>query len=414
MSDMPKVYLVDDDVDFREVTKELLDGEGLQTRTFVKGEELLAQIEPKWSGVILSDVKMPGMDGFELLSAVKKAAPDVPIVMMTGYGDIPMAVEAVKAGAYGFLEKPIQPEYLLSQLRQALNNRNLILENRRLRNRVEKFSALGIRLIGTSRAMKLCRKELQDIANLPLPVLIYGEPGTGKEAAAREVHNFCETEDEFITINCGTVTESNFRSLLDLNASNSNTFFLRALHQLPLPLQNILSGFLRLGSGARVITSLTGSLESCLIDETLSEELYYLLNVAVIKMPALRDREKDIFLLFESFMHDASNRFGKKRRMISTEQMQNLRNYNWPGNVRELRNVADRFVLGLPVELKTRSRVKEIYQNTTYEQTMYSFEKSFLEHTLIETGGHKGDAAKLLSIPRKRLYLRLKAVGLSK
>lgn len=413
MSQEPVVYLVDDDLDFREATKELLDGEGLATRTFERGEVMLAEIDPQWAGVILSDVKMPKMDGFDLLKASQDIAPDIPFVMMTGHGDIPMALAAVNAGAYGFLEKPIRPEYLLSQLTRAINNRNLVLENQRLRSRILGFKDKGVHLLGTSLPMKYCRKELLDIAPLPLPVLIYGEAGTGKELAARTIHDISEVEGDFTCINCSIVSESNFLKLLDQQKSDNGTLFLRALHKLPLPLQNVLSEYLRQDSCARVVSSVTGDPATHVADGALSEELYYLVNVATIELPPLRDRDRDVFLLLEAFMHQAAERFGKKMRMFSSEQLQAFRKYKWPGNVRELRNIAERVVIGLPIDLDAKKLGKDDYQNTSYEQAMYDFEKSLLEQTLTETGGNKGEAAKLLSIPRKRLYLRLKSVGLA-
>ncbi|MFK7848913.1 MAG: sigma-54-dependent transcriptional regulator [Rhodothermales bacterium] len=413
MTKIPVIYLVEDDIDFSEATKELLDCEGLTTRVFNRGVDMLAELDPEWAGVILSDVKMPKMDGFELLHASQDIAPEVPFVMMTGHGDIPMALAAVEAGAYGFLEKPIRPEYLLSQIHRALSSRKLFLENQKLRRRVARFADMGVYLLGTSRVMKYCRKELLDVAPLPLPVLIYGEGGTGKELAARTIHDFSDVDGEFVVVNCSIVTEPNFSKLLDLQGSLTNTLFFRALHTLPLSLQNILSDFLRQNSDIRVITSITGEPSNHLADGTLSEELYYLINVATIQMPALRNRDKDIYLLLESFMREAAERFGKKMRMLSAEQLHKFYKYKWPGNVRELRNSAERIIIGLPVELQSQNSVKDGYQNTSYEQAMYEFEKSLLEQTLVETGGHRGEAANLLSIPRKRLYLRLKSVGLT-
>lgn len=413
MTKTPVVYLVEDDFDFGDATKELLDGEGFTTRVFKQGADMLTELDPEWAGVILSDVKMPKMDGFEVLQASQDIAPEVPFIMMTGHGDIPMALAAVKAGAYGFLEKPIRPEYLLSQIDRALNSRRLFLENQKLRRRVARFHDMGVYLLGTSRVMKHCRKELLDVAPLPLPVLIYGEGGTGKELAARTIHDFSDMDGEFIIINCSIVTEQKFCKTLDQQKKTSNTLFLRALHTLPLSLQNILSDFLRQNSETRIITSITDEPTFHLTNGTLSEELFYLINIATIKMPALRDREKDIYLLLEAFMRAAAERYGKKMRMLSAEQLHMFFKYKWPGNVRELRNSAEKIIIGLPIELHNRKQRKDDYQDTSYEQAMYEFEKSLLEQTLVETGGHRGEAAKLLSIPRKRLYLRLKTVGLS-
>jgi two-component system, NtrC family, C4-dicarboxylate transport response regulator DctD len=412
MSDIAKVYLVDDDLDFREATKELLDDENIPTQIFDRGKAMLSTLDPEWDGVVLCDVKMPTMDGFEVLSAAQEIAPEVPFIMMTGHGDIPMAINAVKAGAYSFLEKPVQPAYLLSQINQALNHRKLMLENYRLRRRVLRFSDMGIYFMGTSKAIKLCRKKMLDVAPLPVPVMLYGEAGTGKALAARTIHEFSEVSGEFYDIDCGTLSEEELSRILLLPEHKESTIFLRALHQMPLNLQNILVGFLRQSKGPRIIASVKGDPAALLAEGGLGEELYYLFNVATIELPPLKERGKDISLLLDSFMQDAAKKFNKRRKMISPEQLQAFHKYDWPGNVRELRSAAERTIIGLAVDLKARPGGKTQGQNISYEQAMYDFEKSLLEQTLTESGGHKGEAAKLLSIPRKRLYLRLKSVGL--
>lgn len=412
MRDIAKVYLVDDDLDFREATKELLDDENMPTQIFDRGKAMLALLDPEWEGVVLCDVKMPGMDGFDVLSAAQEIAPEVPFVMMTGHGDIPMAINAMKTGAYSFLEKPVQPAYLLSQINQALNHRKLMLENYRLRRRVIRFSDMGIYFIGTSKAIKLCRKKMQDVAPLPVPVMLYGEAGTGKALAAHTIHELSDVSGEFYDVNCGSLSEEELNTILQMPEHQEGTIFLRAMHQLPLNLQNILVSFLRQNKGPRIIASVKGDPASLLGEGSLGEELYYLFNVATIELPPLKERGKDISLLLDSFMHDAAKKFNKPRKMISPEQLQAFYKYDWPGNVRELRSAAERTIIGLAVDLKARAGGKAEGQNISYEQAMYDFEKSLLEQTLTESGGHKGEAAKLLSIPRKRLYLRLKSVGL--
>jgi two-component system C4-dicarboxylate transport response regulator DctD len=373
---------------------------------------MLEALDPEWSGVVLCDVRMQGMDGFAVLQAAREAAPEVPLLMMTGHGDVRMAIAAVKAGAYDFLEKPVQPDYLLSLLNRTLGARRLVLENRRLRRRVARFGDMRTRLIGKSAAMKACRKQLLSVAPLPLTVTLCGEPGTGKELAARALHDFSEVTGDYSAINCATVSEASLREALD-DAGPDGTFFLRGLHQLDAAAQSVLADYLRRKRRARIVTSITGHLETPLQAGTLSEELYYLVSTAPIELPPLRDREKDVFVLLETFLRDAAQRFDGKLPQVTKEMLEPFRKYPWPGNVRELRNVAERMVLGLPVDLSTQRRATPEGGYPSYEEAMKNFERSLLEHALVETGGRKGEAAALLSIPRKRLYLRMKAMGLS-
>lgn len=409
-----KIYLVDDDRDFREATKELLDNEGLPTLAFDRGKTMLSHVESDWDGVILCDVKMPGLDGFDLLGMVQELAPEIPFLMMTGHGDIPMAISAMKKGAYGFVEKPVQPEYLLGQIRQALKSRQLTLENHKLRRRILRFKDLGEHFIGTSQAIKLCRKKMLDVAQLPLPVLIFGEPGVGKALAAHTIHKFSEAEGDFVDVNCATLTEKRLYKTFSDFQHEYGTIFLRGLHQLPLSMQSVLTDYLRRENRIRIIASIKDNPADHLADGSLLEEVFYLMNVATIEIPPLRDRGRDIVLLLDFFMEDASRRFNKRRRMVSPEQLGALQKYSWPGNVRELRSAAERIIIGLPVELHSQMGSINNSPNLSYDQAMFGFEKSLLEQALMETGGHKGEAAALLGIPRKRLYLRLKAAGLHK
>lgn len=412
MAEHSMIYLVDDDQDFREATQDFLQSEGFSARAFDCGGRMLDLLDPEWPGVILCDVRMQGMDGYQVLRAARETAPDVPLVMMTGHGDVRMAIAAIKAGAYDYLEKPIQPEYLTSVLTRALRARKLILENTRLRRRVARFGDLRNRLIGTSAAMKACRKALLNVAPLPLTVTIHGAPGTGKELAARSLHDFSEVSGEFQALNCATATKESLAEHLDRVAQGGGTLFFRAAHCLPPDSQSVLAEFMRIRQRPRVVISVTGAPGDLLAEGALTEELFYLINVASVEMPPLRERDKDLFLLLEHFLREAAARFDKKLPHVTREMLAPLRQHNWPGNVRELRSIAERMVIGLPVELEKRWG-REAPGIVTYDIAMQEFERGLLEQALAETNGRKGAAADLLAIPRKRFYLRMKAVGLS-
>lgn len=404
------VYLVDDDKDFREATCEFLQEEGLATRAFPDGQTMLETIDPEWGGVILCDIRMAGMDGFAVLKATRRVAPDVPVVMITGHGDVRLAIAAIKAGAYDFLEKPVQPEFLLSMMRRTLNARKLIMENKRLRGRMIRRGGIASQLIGRSSAMKRCRKALLDLAPLPMTATLFGETGTGKSFAAQLLHEYGEGAGNFQSINCAALHREGLQTDLDGIGADIATLYVRAVHKLDVKDQTLLADYLRRRERPRVVLSYTGSLATAANQSVISDELLYLVNVATLEMPALRDRDKDIYLLLETFLRDAAARYNKRLPRITKEMLEPLGKHDWPGNVRELRNVAERMVVGLAVDLTRRGR--DGSQISTYDEAMLAFERTLLEQTLRETSGRKGEAAQRLSIPRKRLYLRMKAVGL--
>jgi two-component system C4-dicarboxylate transport response regulator DctD len=407
-----QIYLVDDDKDFREATCEFLREEGLATRAFSDGETMLDTIDPEWGGIILCDIRMAGMDGFAVLKAARLAAPDVPVVMITGHGDVRLAIAAMKAGAYDFLEKPVQPDFLLSMMRRTLNARKLFVENKRLRSRMARRGGVASQLIGRSKAIKQCRKALLDLAPLPITVTLFGETGTGKSFAARILHEYGEGAGEFHTINCAALSREGFQSDLNDIDAHAATLYIRSVHKLDLKDQTLLADYLRNHGRPRVILSYTGSFATPSDQNIISDELLYLVNVATLEMPPVKDREKDIYLLLEAFLREAAVRYDKRLPNITKEMLAPLGKHDWPGNVRELRNVAERMVIGLAIDLAQRRR-DDTQNNAKYDEAMLDFERNLLEQALRETSGKKGETAQNLSIPRKRLYLRMKAVGLS-
>ncbi len=408
-----QIYVVDDDQDFREATCEFLEEEGLRPCGFSDGKTMLDRLDPEWGGVILCDIRMAGMDGFEVLKAARQAAPEVPLVMITGHGDVRLAIAAIKAGAYDFLEKPAQPDVLLSTITRTLNARKLVLDNKRLRRRITQRGGMASQLVGRSDVMRDCRKALLDLAPLPITVTLYGETGTGKALAARMLHDFGEGSGGFHVINCATVTVDGLQGDLNDIAPDTATVFVRAVHKLDVKGQTQLADFLRRLDRPRVILSYTGSLIDPSNQTSLSDELFYLVNVATIEMPALRLRNRDVYLLLETFLREAAARYGKRLPNVTKEMLIPLGKHGWPGNVRELRNVAERMIIGLGMNLQAQARAGALAQQP-YDDAMLGFERDLLEQALRETEGRKGDAARLLSIPRKRLYLRMKAVGILK
>ncbi|GAA6203049.1 response regulator [Aquicoccus sp. SU-CL01552] len=410
MSEEGLIYLVDDDTDFREATCEMLEGAGYRVTPFGHGQDMLDRLDPEWPGAILCDVRMAGLDGFAVLKAVRAIASDIPLVMITGHGDVRLAIAAIKAGAYDFLEKPAQPDFLLSTMSRTLNARRLVLENRRLRRGLQARGGLAGVLVGRSQAMRDLRAMLLRLAPLPMTVTICGETGTGKSVAARALHDHGEREGRFETISCVGISAEDLGAALAAIGDDVSTLFVRSAHRLDASCQALLAEYLRAPDKPRIVLSMTGGADAP-PETMLTDELFFLANVARLDLPPLRERGKDVFLLLEAFLRDAAQRFKRPLPRVTDEMIREIGRHAWPGNVRELQTAAERMVIGLPINLKARGtgQGKEVL---SYDDAMRRFERDLLMQSLRETDGRKGEAAELLAIPRKRLYLRMRAVGL--
>lgn len=415
----PLVYIVDDDEDLREAVLDTLDSGDLPAQGFATARAALERLDPEWPGVIVSDIRMPGMDGMAFLQVARELAPEVPFVLITGHGDVQTAINAMKAGAYDFLEKPARPEYLVSVVRRALEMRRLQIDNSALRKIVAGGGALKSRLMGSSRAMRETRSAVLAVAPLEVGVLLLGETGSGKELTARCIHDLSPRGDgAFVTVNCGTLSEVNWdKAMLDeLTRAAGGTLYLNELESLAEPLQLRLLSLIENGASdpPRFLAALKSDPARLIAEGSLREELFYRINVAQITLPPLSERGTDLFILLEYFIREAAARHGLGLPEITPEALQPLRAHGWPGNVRELRNVAEKMVIGLPLRLslRTSGAAVSVDENENYDAAIARFERALLRRSLMQAGGRKGVAADALGIPRKRLYLRLKALGL--
>jgi two-component system C4-dicarboxylate transport response regulator DctD len=432
------VIVVDDESSIRNAVEQWLSLSGFEVQLFSRAEECLAALPAHFPGVIISDVRMPGLSGLELLAEVQRRDADLPVILLTGHGDVPMAVEAMRDGAYDFLEKPFSPETLLGSLRRALDKRRLVLENRALHEQADNRARLDATLLGVSRGLQTLRRQVLDLAALPVNVLIRGETGSGKELVARCLHDFGPRADKpFVALNCAAIPEQLFEAELfghesgaftgasgkrigKLEYADGGTLFLDEIESMPLAQQVKLLRVLqeqkleRLGSNQsiRVDLRIVAATKPDLLDEARAgrfrEDLAYRLNVAELRLPPLRERREDIPQLFETFARQAAERLGRSFPPLSGAQLSHLLSHDWPGNVRELANVAERQVLGLD------EPAPGIDPGQSLAAQQEAFEAQCLRIALTR---HKGDVKAVLEelqLPRRTFNEKMQRHGLSR
>ncbi|AIG02620.1 C4-dicarboxylate transport transcriptional regulatory protein DctD [Pseudomonas fluorescens] len=433
------VIVVDDEASIRTAVEQWLSLCGFEVQLFSRAEDCLAQLPRDFPGVILSDVRMPGLSGLELLAEVQRRDADLPLILLTGHGDVPMAVEAMRDGAYDFLEKPFSPDALLASLRRALDKRGLILENRRLHQQADQRVKLESSLLGVSRSLQTLRRQVLDLAALPVNVLIRGETGSGKELVARCLHDFGpRAKKPFVALNCAAIPEQLFEAELfghesgaftgaqgkrigKLEYADGGTLFLDEIESMPLAQQVKLLRVLqeqkleRLGSNQSIKVDLRiiAATKPDLLDEARAgrfrEDLAYRLTVAQLRLPPLRERREDIPLLFDHFTQSAAERLGREAAPLSGPQLGRLLSHDWPGNVRELANVAERQVLGLG---EPEPEGIEAGQSLSAQQE--AFEAHCLKAALTR---HKGDIKAVLAelqLPRRTFNEKMQRHGLTR
>jgi len=407
--------------------------------------EAMALVEQTRPDVVVADLKMPGLDGMELLERLRQEQPSIPVIMVTGYATIDAAVEAMKKGATDFLAKPFPPEELVLKVKKALNLSRLLEENRYLRQGVlgKEFTST---IVGKSEPMRAVLDILSKIAGTDSRVLITGESGTGKEVVARAIHEGSpRKEASFFAINCVALTESLLESELFghekgaftgaistkkgvFELADGGTLFLDEIGDTSQSFQAKLlrviqeSEFKRVGgvrpikTDVRIIASTNKDLRREIESRRFREDLFYRLSVVNIHLPPLRERKEDIPLLAEHFLRKHSLKMAKKVVGISEAAMQVLLSYHWPGNVRELENVLERAMIMasgseiVPQDIPVLSRgPSERKRGGTLEE----LERELIERTLAECGWNKSLAAKRMGIGRRTLYEKASRFGIS-
>ncbi len=431
------VIVVDDEASIRSAVEQWLSLSGFSVQLFARAEECLAHLPQHFPGVIICDVRMPGMDGLQLLERLQADDPDLPVILLTGHGDVPMAVEAMRSGAYDFLEKPFTPQHLLGSLRRALEKRQLVLENRRLHEQADLKSRLEGTLLGMSQGLQQLRRQVLELASLPVNVLIRGETGSGKERVARCLHDFGPRAGKpFVALNCAAIPESLFEAELfghesgaftgaqgkrigKLEYANGGTVFLDEIESMPLAQQAKLLRVIqeqkleRLGANQSISVDLRviAATKPDLLEEARAgrfrEDLAYRLNVAELRLAPLRERREDIPLLFEHFARAAGEKLGRAAPLLSGVQLAQLLSHDWPGNVRELANAAERHALGL-----SSPNIEATPAGQSLGEQMEAFEAQCLRAALRQHGGEIKSVMEALQLPRRTLNEKMQRHGL--
>jgi len=437
------VLLVEDDAPLRRSLAQWLALNGFEVLQATNGNAALGMMTGKALDVVLSDVRMGGMDGLELLSVIRTKWPDLPVVLLSGHGDVPMAVSAIQAGAFNFLTKPYVPEQLIGTLNNAVQQFRLKRRVQMLERHddIERF--LNSTIVGEDSSIAALRRLVADLSRYPLDVLILGETGTGKEVVARALHDASDRKTAaFVAINCAAVPADIVESELfgheagaftgasaprmgKFEFANKGTIFLDEIESMPLAAQAKLLRVLqerqvtRLGSNkviaidVRVVSATKFDLADLAREGKFREDLYYRLMGAEIAIPPLRERGNDAVLLFERFAAAMADRMGRPTPQLSNADAAVVLNHGWPGNVRQLKLLAERFALGLPwIAAVTPSAGNLDSPPQPLGERLADFERSVIEEALARSRGATREAAELLQIPHRTLNEKISRLGL--
>lgn len=442
------ILIADDDPQIRMLLKDRLEGSGFRIRQAGDGHEAIERISKGSIDLALLDIRMPGMDGLEALKRIRSDWPDLPVIMLTAFASIDLAVEAMKLGAYDFLPKPCDPDHIIITVQKALHQHNLKEENRFLKSELEEQYQM---IVGESVQMKQIMSLVHRVAPSKTTVLIGGESGTGKQLLARAIHGISNRKNRpFVQVNCTTLSEQLMESDLfghergaftgavtrkrgRFEQANGGTFFLDEIGDLDLPIQAKLlhvieyGEFQRVGgmdtlhADVRIIAATNRDLEERVREGLFREDLLYRLNVFVIDLPSLRERSEDIPVLVEFFLAKHAGMLKKKIKGFSREAMNIIRNYPWPGNIRELENVIERAVVLAADEMITPDLLPHLSGHASgtieigisLDEAITSFKRRFIADTLSFTGNNQTKAAKILDIQRTYLNRLIKELDIS-
>ena len=438
----PVVLVVDDEDGIRETLSGIFEDEGCDVLTSSTGEEAIEVIKEQIPDLILLDIWLPGIDGIQTLKEIKALKPELPVIMISGHGNIELAVKATKMGAYDFLEKPLSLERVLLVAKRALERRTLEMEYKALKQDLTR----KYRLVGSSQSMTLLKEQIHMAARSNSRVLILGESGSGKELVARMLHDKSRrTEKPFIEVNCAAIPQELIESELfghekgsftgaferkkgKFELADEGTLFLDEVGDMSLSAQSKVlrvietQEFQRVGGSknikvdVRIITATNKELKEEVKKGTFREDLLYRLNVIPIMVPPLREKKEDIPELVEYFLEYFAAEYGQRQKKITSEALKTLEAYEWPGNIRELRNVIERLVIMTPSDIITPKALivaeptrADYIAFKTLKEARDAFEKAFIIKKLEENNWNISKTAEHFKIERSNLHKKIKA-----
>jgi DNA-binding NtrC family response regulator len=439
------ILIVDDEKEIRDSLSIIFQEEGYDCTTSENAESALIALDKGNIDIVISDIRMPGIDGIKLLEKILEIAPQTIVVLITAYGSVETAVQALRKGAYDYILKPLDFDEVTIRIKNLLKHNQLILENRALNKQIDKnFNFNSI--IGNSPVMQNIYKMIRRVSKSNTNILITGPTGTGKELVARAIHfNSNRANKPFIPINCGAVPESlweseffghkkgSFTGALNnydgvFKSANTGTLFLDEISEIP---ENIQVKLLRviqekevkpLGTDSyfnvdvRIVAASNKDLKKRITEELFREDLYYRLNIVEIEMPSLSERKEDIPLLINYFTEKYNNELYRNVKLITNEAMNLLINNEWKGNIRELENCIERSVLlsegdkitvnDLPASIRGLDNI-QLYCPDKLSEALGSYEKYHIQQTLKKTDGNRAQTASILGIDTSTLYRKM-------
>jgi two-component system C4-dicarboxylate transport response regulator DctD len=444
------VMIVDDDPAMRAGLRQWMRLAGFEPVEAVDAEQALTLLTPDFPGCLVTDVLLPGASGVDLLRKVKAIDAELPVVLLTGHGDVPMAVEAMHHGAADFIEKPFDPDVVAAVVRRSVEHRRLVLENRALTRRLDDLQGLEARLIGECAEMRRLRQQISHFARTDASVMIVGETGTGKEVVARALSDLsARANGPFVAVNCAALPETMVEAELfgheagaftgaersrvgRMEQAGGGVLFLDEISAMPLSLQPKLLRVLqerevdRLGGtrpvpiDIRVVSAVNVDPQASVAQGHLRQDLLYRLNAVEIRIPPLRERAGDARLLFDSFANRFAADYDCERPQLTGDDVTFLTTHDWPGNVRELRNAAERFVLNAAMGAPSlRSLVvggagQDAAPRGRLKDMMEAHERRVIADALARHGGRIAPVLVELDLPRRTLNEKMTRLGLSR
>ncbi len=442
----PSVLIVDDEDMVRTALEQWLRLSGFETATAANAQEALTAIDDRHPHIVLTDVRMPGLSGMDLLRTIAERGLPTEVILITGHGDVPMAVEAMRAGAFDFLQKPYVPDQLVHSISRAAEQARLKRELADLRRKLDGgANELSTRLVGASRVMEDLRRSVLELAAIPADIILLGETGTGKEVVARCLHDFSpRAKGPFVAVNCaaipaelieselfgheaGSFTGASGQRVGKFEFANGGTLLLDEIESMPMLAQAKVLRVIqervveRLGSNKQVPLDLriVAASKVDLAAESQAgrfrADLYYRLNMATLDLPPLRDRGDDCVILFHHFLGEASRRFGRPAPALHPADLSALLSHTWPGNVRELKAAADRFALGLGA---TGRSIGDILgqrlpspSGESLAERLAAYERHLIETELDRNNDSIAATAEALQVPRRTLSEKMTRLG---